>query len=305
MSEGICIVRMGGLGDLAMLSSSLQAFRKTTTEKIVLATSPGHVELMSGASYLDSVESLGDDSEAWVRKNIDRFSKLIDLRWCVEPPFIGLGRISLEKYSTMDRSDIFDQWLGVKSEKNFSIPVCEKSLDRVKLLLKDSSKDSPIIGILPFSKGVNRTILPHYIWPMANMLSHIGQTVLFGKTENWGRFLSKIQVNGSLNLINSLNIKDMVALCSQLDLVVSPDTVAYHIAAALGRKALALFGNIDPMTRTKYYPTVKALYPKDELDCIPCWDLPHKCYPTRELVFSECMSLLTPYRVFKAAEEML
>lgn len=54
-------------------------------------------------------------------------------------------------------------------------------------------------------------------------------------------------------------LEDYLTAIRLSDVVLSPDSSAYHIAAAYGRPAVALFGSIDPDLRVRYYPTVTAL----------------------------------------------
>jgi len=63
--------------------------------------------------------------------------------------------------------------------------------------------------------------------------------------------------------------------------------------------------------RIKYYPTVKALFPKGELECVPCHDFKNPCehfkhLPTLEQpVGGKCMFLLTSERIISTVKEMI
>jgi len=295
-----CVIRMGGLGDLAILSSSLLALKqKEPHRNLVLATRLENMELLAGADYLSRVIFFEDaEKEEWFR--------VYDCRWGVEPPNIGPGRTSWENYTQRDRSDIFDDLLGIRNgHKKFSVPVDPVSLEKVGKI------PSRVIGIAPTSKSPVRCMPPEYVQPLADLIvSKLGRdVVLFGKTEGWSQYLADLKGTRITNLIDRLSIKESVALISLLDITISPDTGIYHIAAALGRKALVLFGNIHPNTRTTYYPTVKALYPGKEGEKIcnpwPCWDVPHVCQLTPGTFGSKCMRLFTPERIVAALKELI
>jgi len=296
-----CVIRMGGLGDLAILSSSLLALKqKEPHRNLVLGTRLENMELLAGADYLSRVIFFEDvEKEEWFR--------IYDCRWGVEPPNIGPGRTSWENYTQRDRSDIFDDLLGVRNgHKKFSIPV--PLMAQVNLHGKVPSR---AIGIAPTSKSPVRCMPPEYVQPLADMIvKKLGRdVVLFGKTSGWCEHLADLKGPRITNFIDKLDIKESVALISLLDVVISPDTGIYHVAAALQRKALVIFGNIHPNTRTTYYPTVTSLYPGKEGEKIcnpwPCWDVPFVCQLEPGTWGSKCMRLFTPERIFEALKEML
>jgi ADP-heptose:LPS heptosyltransferase len=290
------VVRMGGIGDLAILSSSLKALKeKEPRHPLVLATKPEHMEVLAGAEYLDGIIPVNIWGDAKVHRRYD-------LRYAVEPPGIGPGKLSWKDYTSRDRSDIFDDLLGVKSKKEFSIHIDQDSLLQMEGLVADCRR--PIIGIAPTCRSPIRVMPPEHVVPLSRLLlaKYGGTVVLLGKTEPWNSHLAKIKMRRVLNLLDRINIPETVALCSLLDVLISPDTGTTHIAGALGIKCLALFGNIHPKTRISYYSSVKALFPEGELPCIPCWDKPDFC-PREEKFGGPCMRLLTPERIVTALHE--
>ncbi len=296
-----CVIRMGGLGDLAILSSSLLAKKqKEPHRNLVLGTRLENMELLAGAGYLSRVIFFEDaEKEEWFR--------VYDCRWGVEPPNIGPGRTSWENYTQRDRSDIFDDLLGIRNgHKKFSIPVDHTAQNKVRKLIPNRA-----IGFSPTSKAPIRSIPHDYVMPVAQQIvSELERpVVLFGKTEVWSKHLADLEGSMITNLIDRLTIKEAVALISLLEPIISPDTGIYHIAAALGRKALAIFGNIHPKTRTTYYPTVISLFPGKEGEEVcnpfPCWDVPHVCQVIPGFSGSKCMRLITPERIVEALKGIM
>lgn len=57
-----------------------------------------------------------------------------------------------------------------------------------------------------------------------------------------GNILSGIDAKNIMNLAGKTSLKEVVALCSAVDLVISNDTGVSHIARALGRPTITLFG---------------------------------------------------------------
>jgi ADP-heptose:LPS heptosyltransferase len=304
---------MGGIGDLIMLSSAIKALKKQKPElEITLATLPQHVDLYKDVSWLKDCISLGTFTKMI-------FERVIDLRYRVESPEVG-GTLNTETYKTVNRMDIFENLLGVKADrKDPEILVDQKSLEIVKKKI-DYIEGDKWLGIQATCTSNLRTFPPEYIEPLVRKFAEIKglKIVLFGKTEFWhGRRsyvnLKSIDPDGEgpniVNIMDDTDLKELVALISLMDFVVSPDSSAIHIAAALKKKCLAVFGNIDPYTRIFYYPTVKPLFPTGELSCIPCHDFKNPCEHykgvpiQKEPVGGKCMWLLTPERIFESGKE--
>jgi heptosyltransferase-2 len=172
--------------------------------------------------------------------------------------------------------------------------------------VKDFSFCKNAIGINASIMASVRSIPPDYVKEIVDQLKTFNglSVVLFGKSNPWNKYLLNIKTNKRvINLIDRLTMPEMVSVISKLSLLIAPDSGPLHIAAALRKKTLGLFGNINPATRISHYNTVTALYPKKELDCVPCWDM-HPCTGSAEYNpkdGSACMRLLTPDRAVKAA----
>lgn len=299
MKDEICVMRMGGLGDVTILSSSLSALKEKIPHRpLVFATMPHNVPVLMGAEYLERIITIEEaERQPWF--------KVFDCRWGVEPPNIGPGKTTWHDYTSTDRSDIFDRLLGVQSKKEFSIAVDKKAAAQVQALL--SGLKRPLVGIAPTSRSPIRCIPPEFVHPMSSLVTQTmkARVVLFGKTEPWSKPLAAISGDKILNLIDLLDVKEMVALVNSLDYIISPDTATYHVAAALKKPCLAIFGNIEPHTRTTYYTTVKAVFPYGELPCIPCWDVPHVCHRVPNMFGAPCMRLFTPQRIIEELRDMI
>jgi ADP-heptose:LPS heptosyltransferase len=291
--DGVCVIRMGGIGDLIMLSSGLREMvRRGNT--LTLATLSQHIPFMKslGICNVMSIDNIGKYE----------FDKFIDLRFAVEPKEMGsICKSDWTSYTMKDRSDVFDELLGIyPARKNFTIPVSDTKMASV---LKKLGSNAGIILINVAIGAIARSIIPKYVEPLCKkIIKATGRTVvLIGQSQTWNKELTQIATPSLINLIDATDIGDVVALCSLADMVITPDTGTTHIAASLGKKTLALFGNINPRTRTSYYKTVRALYPQGELSCHPCWDL-HPCM--NEAAYgTKCMKLLDPDRIVNAALE--
>lgn len=295
-AKGTLVIRMGGLGDLVMLSSGLREM-VSRGETVTIATLPQFVPFMTsfGIGKVIAIQDIGRYT----------FEKVIDLRFAVEPKELGQTcKGSWADYTTKDRSDAFDELLGVyPARKWFEVPVSVKAKEKVARTLAGLWEASLVVAVNACMVASARSIPPKYIAPLCQKLTKRlnAVVVLFGATQPWNRGLKDLVIPGVVNLVDRTSLEEMVALLSLSDVVVTPDTGSLHVAAALGKPTVALFGNINPRTRISYYPTVRALYPVGETDCAPCWDL-HPCSsdPGKSV---KCMELLTPDRITTAVKK--
>jgi len=288
--KGTCVIRMGGIGDLICLSSSLREMT-ARGDQVTLATLPQHIEFMK-AMDIGKVIDIKDIGKY-------TFDDVIDLRFAIEPKEMG-GKAEWSDYTLKDRSDYFDELVNVyPAKKSFAI----QNKEHTKI-----SVSGRYVIINASIWAAVRAIPQKYIMPLAKKINKLGlNVVLVGVSQPWNQELLKIgNGNGIVNLIDKTSILDMIDLCDKSEMIITPDTGTVHIGAGLGKKTLALFGNINPRTRTSYYTTVKALYPQGELECIPCFDM-HPCIGSLDYnpgKSSKCMQLFTPDRVVNAVKEL-
>jgi len=301
---GICVIRLGGLGDLAILSSTLVKIKKASPlSELTVATSAEYVPLVKKFMGVDRCIS-ADDVDSYA------FDKVIDLRYAVEPSNVGPGTLSWMDYVSKDRSDNFDKLCGVNSKrKYFNLPVSEEASEKVEgmlgMLPGQRSLLTYYIGLNVTCKSPIRVIPPDYVRQIVDRLTDIGAVVvILGKTEDWNQYLHCIRPSRRIiNLLDKLTEPELIAACSLVNLIIASDTGVLHIAGALGKKCLGIFGNIDPRTRTAYYPNTRTIFPKGELDCIPCWDVPGCCDIGKP--GAPCMRLITPERIHNAVARMI
>lgn len=100
----------------------------------------------------------------------------------------------------------------------------------------------------------------------------------------------------AVNLTGKTTLAELVAILSLVNMLVTNDTGPAHIAAALGRPTLVIFGPTNPLTTRPFSPYAEII--REPPDCAPCMlrDCP---------IDHRCMTAITPEDVFARARERL
>lgn len=137
-----------------------------------------------------------------------------------------------------------------------------------------------------------------YFADIANRLHAKGYAIwLIGSAKDHG-IAEKIASNSpALNLCGQTDLSDALALLSIAQLVISNDSGLMHLAAALDRPLIALFGSSSP----QFTPPLSsaAAIVKLDLECSPCFK---RVCP---LGHFNCMNQLTPELVWEKIQRIL
>lgn len=116
--------------------------------------------------------------------------------------------------------------------------------------------------------------------------------------EYWDKLAKLIEGHYRYSYQEGLNsIYDYIEWINSCRLLVTADSLGQHIALALKRKVLILYGPTNPY-ETYFYGLGKELLPEINYDCIPC--LKNRCIQEKN-----CMHFITPDRVVKEISEIL
>lgn len=115
------------------------------------------------------------------------------------------------------------------------------------------------------------------------------------ETEVSQQVLSQMNQRCTL-LTGETDLAELVAVLSVVDLLVTNDTGPAHIASALSRPTLVIFGPTNPLTTRPFSDTGQIV--REPPDCAPCMlrDCP---------IDHRCMTAITPDQVFERAQVML
>jgi heptosyltransferase-2 len=108
--------------------------------------------------------------------------------------------------------------------------------------------------------------------------------------------VSRQMRNKATVLTGQTDLAELVGILSLVDLLVTNDTGPAHVAAALGRPTLVIFGPTNPITTRPFSPFAEIV--REPPDCAPCMlrDCP---------IDHRCMTAITPDEVLRRARIML
>ena len=143
-------------------------------------------------------------------------------------------------------------------------------------------------------------------WPVAyfaetaQRLHQLGYAVWLigsGKDREVAETIVALGNADTLNLCGSTDLNDAIALLSCAQLVISNDSGLMHLAAALDRPMIALFGSSSP----QFTPPLssEAMVVKLDIKCSPCFK--REC----PLGHFNCMNHLTPDRIWEKIQTLL
>lgn len=197
------------------------------------------------------------------------------------------------------------------------IPVETENMDLMDLIVTDeeqqqaksevetvfTEKDRPLIGLVLGSSWQTKS-WPHEKWQqLIDSLSYRSNFICFGGLKEAQEFedLMHHVEKEDLPVYNKLGkttLREMAALLSECDVVVACDTGALHMAVALNRPVIALFGPTNPAEWGPLTGIYKVLQNHD-MDCLGCRK--RKCPKGK----AYCMSGIDPVMVKEHIIELL
>ena len=192
--------------------------------------------------------------------------------------------------------------LGVPVHKNFQwLPEHSEIAAAVKA--KWQTDGARWIALQPGARWENKR------WPVQNFAELVRllaagfpdvRFAILGNDDDkpLGKIIARAEPRRSLNLCGQTSLPEMVEWLRLCKLMITNDTGPMHVAAALGKPLIALFGPTEPRRTGPYGQLENVL--RINLPCSPCL----KSHCTYEKP-NECLKAISPAMVFESACEKL
>jgi ADP-heptose:LPS heptosyltransferase len=295
----ICIKRrLGGIGDVIMTTPLLESLKKLIP----------HCELVYATDLKYAQGALGHviQHNPFVDKLIS-FSEIHEKEYDYIVDVTSTG-LSQERSGSIppNRIDMFASAVGVSIDEN-PVPTYivtkqerENATKQIKEnVLKGASRnDVKLIAIQARSNDARRT------WPLPNVQELIKlltqekdiRVIVY----DWGKTSSLWKTDDKVWAVADKQLPEVAAVIEQSDLIICPDSALLHVAGALDKNIISIFGPIPPECRINYYMNASAI--SLDLPCKNCWYQP-RCVKTNNNL--ECLTKITPEMVYTAAVKKL
>lgn len=192
-------------------------------------------------------------------------------------------------------------FLDTQPDGSLEVSDARKSTARDFLRAQGVSETSAVVALCPGSinSRAKRWPTERYAELADRLIDEFGaQVLLVGSSAEAevSRDVSRQMRNQPTILTGLTNLAELTASLSLVDLLVTNDTGPAHIASALGRPTLVIFGPTNPLTTRPFSPFGEVV--REPPDCAPCMlrDCP---------IDHRCMTAITPADVFERARALL
>jgi heptosyltransferase-2 len=288
----ICIYRrLGGMGDVIMTTPIMKHIKRLLPNShIVYATdlkyaNGGLADIIRYNPYVDEIADFASI-------NPSKFDLFTDVT------ATGLDRERSGKVPH-NRIDMFAQQVGldISSDPLPDYFITEDEREWAKKELTEflgeiPRKEAIVIGIQIRSNDERRTWPLHYMEELINMLAKDSKARIMAFDWSADKQWESQQVKKC-----EYGLRYTAALIEQCDVVVCPDSAILHLAGALQKKIIAIFGPVPPESRINYYANATAVVAG--LPCQYCWYSP-TCGNKQQ-----CLHGIKPRAVFEAIRTKL
>lgn len=281
-----CVIRsVGGIGDVVM---ALPLLKQLKTEFPLIRL-----------TFAIDMHTTGNNVYYELCKNLPYIDHLVDARFVQRGNYDGLIDISSVciRYEhsglpTLNRIDIFARAAGVNRMYS-KLP---------EYIVEPGERTWAEAQTAPLRAQGKKVVVLHTAsmegkrcWPIEKCVEIVQQAAKQNPNVHFlildfNRKYSDWHKLPNTTNFSSTTLREMTALISVADLFIGPDSGPMHLAGAVKKDAIVLFGSIPPEARINYYPSHEAVR-LDGLACLGCW---YKPCPFNE----KCMRDLPSSRVY-------
>lgn len=185
----------------------------------------------------------------------------------------------------------------------FPLPIPDDQADAARALLRQAAENEieAYIAVLPGTRWPSKNWPPQHFAALIDRVHDAGaaRCVLLGAPDDrpTADAIREQCHTDPVDLIGRTDLRHLVALIAGAAAVVSCDSGPLHVAAALRRPTVAIFGPTDPRRTGPYAATARVV--THRVNCAPC--LRRRC----PLKHHDCLRRLAPDAVFDALDAAL
>ncbi len=336
----ILIIRMSSIGDVVLATPVIRLLKQNFPNcEIDFVIKWQFANILTAHPFINRILIFDKNDATYSLKNIrkqiidKKYDLIVDLHKNIRSFYltIGTGAATVVRY----KKDALRRFLFVKFKikpKRKFLPVYQRCLASLSFLgiqddfagpdffidqaiQSDIAKKyakyldeyaSLIIGVAPGASFKTKRWLPEGFAEVIDRLVNEKNAgiILFGNKEdrNITRSLRIKHRTGVLNVAGELSIVETAALMKHCQIVLTNDTGLMHIATALGKKVVAIFGSTTEELGFFPYNTEFSVIQNNSLKCRPCSHIGRKKCPKKHF---KCMKEISPKRVYDTVVNIL
>lgn len=263
----ICMVRSrGGIGDVLMTTPTVRAIAKKYDCKIDYATDFGYLDgalekCLRYNPYINKVISwtdlnnVRDDYHAVINMTCPCTAHEVPLA----PPINRIDLFARHAAIPLDSAEMDLILLPEEIDWARNYLTENNLIGHDLLLVQPSASNTHRDAPREKMKAALQKLTAMHRGVRALIITHNSDSI---KTE-WNY--------AETHILHNFDVRQIAAIMHFCDLVLCPDSSILHVASALKKKCLTLFGPTDPRARVNYHPEAISIWPGKELRNYPCW----------------------------------
>ena len=319
------IIRFSSIGDIVLTTPVIRCLRKKFPDATIhFLTKQNFKNILEHNPYLDKIHTLGDSFELMLHElNTEEYDYVIDLhhnlrtlrvkRFLKNVKAFSFNKLNVEKFiytnlkiNTLPKKHIVDRnmetiaSLGVTND-GFGLDYFIPEKDIVKNTDIPTSHLHGYIAIVIGAALATKKLPIHKLKELCAAIDH--PIILLGGKEDQadGEMIAAIDNIKVYNACGKFNLNESADLLKRAKLVISHDTGLMHIAAALQKPVISVWGNTVPAfgmypyygkNSKQYFDTVEI----NKLWCRPCSKIGYNKCPRGHF---KCMELIAVNEIVK------
>lgn len=326
MSKNYIIIRFSSLGDTILTTGLIEYLGRIENKKTIIVTKKNFAPIFFHNPFIEKIYTLETSSifELFnLFKTIKRKYKnipILDLHVNLRSSFLSLlwqgkvyrySKLSLQRrifllskgkikfkalnYSVPERYALTYFALNNIPKKNFLIPKIyltqKEKIKAQKILKKLHLKSNNFVAIHPYASFKTKTWPQNYWLEYIDYIEkkHIPYIIL-------GREKQILPVYNSYNLTNKTTLRETLALLNEAKIVLSTDSGPMHMAWALNKPLICLFGPSVPEWGFFPYGENVHIFQERNIKCRPC-----SLHGTSTCSYNlQCLKKISPFLISEA-----
>jgi heptosyltransferase-2 len=312
------IIRFSSIGDIVLTTPVIRCLRKQYPEaEIHFLTKYAFKTIVANNPYINKVHTLDDSFELMLHElATEEYDYIIDLhhnlrtlrikRHLKHVPSFSFNKLNVEKFiltnfkiNTLPKKHIVDR--NLETVKSLGVENDGMGLDYfIPAMDQVSNNDIPAshmhgyIALVIGAALATKKLPLHKLQELCATIDH--PIILLGGKEDHedGKLVAKVDEIKIYNACGKFNLNESADLVKKSKLVISHDTVLMHIAAALQKPVISVWGNTVPAFGMYPYYGKRSNMQYDVVEINKLW-----CRPCSKIGYKKC-----PRGHFKCMEKI-